>query len=95
MSTNKLADMTSFSLVYEGHVILTERGVYRQVHLYKRGEQLFAGIRNGFVRLLAQGSTTVANIHWTAIEGVHTDEDYLGPRIVPFSVKKKTKLKVA
>lgn len=45
----------------EGDVaILIENGVYKQVPLYTRNGYLFAKIGSGFVRIMADGSTTKA-----------------------------------
>lgn len=76
----KLADMTLFSRIDEGQVIISERGLHRQVDLYKRGDQLYAAVRDGFVRLLDRENTTVPHIRWLAIEGVEVESAYNGPR---------------
>lgn len=38
--------------------ILVENGVYKQVDLYSRNGYLFAKLGSGFVRLMADGSTS-------------------------------------
>lgn len=94
MSTYKLADMNLFSRVDEGQVIISNRGVIRQVDLYTRGEQLFAALKDGFVRLLSREHTTVPSIRWIAIEGIHYVEGWNGPKQVepePEPVVVKTK----
>lgn len=75
----KLQDMDLFSIVEGGKVIISERGIYRQVDLYKRGETLFASFKDGFVRLLGRENTTVPHVRWLAIEGVEYEVDYMGP----------------
>lgn len=76
----KLADMTLFSIVEGGVVIINDRGLYRQVDLYERAGMLFAGYKDGFIRLLGRENTTVPTIKWDAIEGVEYVEDYQGPK---------------
>jgi hypothetical protein len=72
--------MTLFSIVEGGKVIISDRGIYRQVDLYERGGMLFAGYKDGFIRLLGRENTTVPTIRWDAIEGVEIVEDYQGPK---------------
>ncbi|MGN6449628.1 MAG: hypothetical protein ACTHLK_13745 [Brucella intermedia] len=51
----------SFFREVEGEAaILIENGVYKQTSLYVRDEQLYAKVGGGFVRLMADGSTTKA-----------------------------------
>lgn len=76
----RLADMDLFSIVEEGKVIISDRGVYRQVGLYKRGDTLYAEVKSGFIRLLARGLSTVPHIKWDTIEGCTYREDYNGPK---------------
>lgn len=75
--------MDLFSIVETGKVIISERGVYRQVDLYERAGALFAGFKGGFVRLLGRGGTTVPHVKWDAIEGIKYHEEYNGPKQVP------------
>ena len=75
-----LDDMFLFSLVENGQAIIADRGVYQQVDLYKRGDQLFAAYGKGFIRLLASFYTTKSNVKWSAIEGVRYEEKYDGPK---------------
>lgn len=76
-----LADMDLFSIVTGAKVIISDRGIYRQVECYERGDMLFAAYRNGFVRLLARNITTVPHVKWDAIEGVRYREEYNGPKL--------------
>lgn len=61
----------SFFVHVEGEAaILVENGVYRQVDLYTRDGFLYAKTSGGFVRLMADGSTTKAkmrleHLSWT------------------------------
>lgn len=47
--------------------IIVENGVYRQVDVYRRGNRLFAKVGSGFIRLMADGSTTKAKARLDAI----------------------------
>lgn len=75
-----LADMDLFSIVEAGKVIISERGIYRQVELYERAGTLFAAFKGGFVRLLARNLTTVPHVKWEAIEGITFDDQWNGPK---------------
>jgi len=45
----------------EGHAaIIVENGVFKQTDLYSRDNRLFAKSGSGFIRLMADGSTTKA-----------------------------------
>lgn len=76
-----LADMDLFTIVEAGKAIIVDRGIYRQVELYERGDMLFAAHRGGFVRLLSRNMTTVPHVKWDAIVGVAYREEYNGPRM--------------
>jgi hypothetical protein len=76
---HKLADMNLLKRIDEGQVIISDRGIYRQVDLYERGGQLFAAHKDGFVRLLDRENTTVPSVTWKAIEGVEVEATYKGP----------------
>lgn len=68
--------MGFFKYVEGEAAILVENGVYRQVDLYTRDGFLYAKTSGGFVRLLADGSTTKAKMRldrmsWTG--ALHRD----------------------
>jgi hypothetical protein len=51
----------SFFREVEGEAaILIENGVYKQTAIFVRDEQLYAKVSGGFIRLMADGSTTKA-----------------------------------
>ena len=50
--------MSFFKQIEGDAAILVENGVYKQVDLYSRDGYLFAKIGSGFVRLMADGSTS-------------------------------------
>ncbi|HLZ24531.1 MAG TPA: hypothetical protein VKQ30_20645 [Ktedonobacterales bacterium] len=56
--------MELFSLVEDEHAILKSKGVYRQAKLYRRGEKLFAGFGNGYVRLHPEHVTSKPDVKW-------------------------------
>lgn len=83
MSTPKTTETPMFSRVEAGQVLVSIRGFHRQADLYERGGELFASLKDGFVRLLASENTTAPNIRWKAIEGVRFVRDYNGPKLIP------------
>jgi len=50
--------MSFFKQIEGDAAILVENGVYKQVDLYSRDGYLFAKVGAGFVRLMADGSTS-------------------------------------
>ena len=50
--------MTFFKEVDGEAAVLVENGVYKQVPIYTRNGFLFAKVSGGFVRLMADGSTS-------------------------------------
>ena len=50
--------MSFFKQIEGDAAILVENGVYKQVDLYSRDGYIFAKLGSGFVRLMADGSTT-------------------------------------
>lgn len=54
--------MGFFKKVEGEAAILIENGVYKQVDLYTREGYLYAAVSGGFVRLMADGSTTKAKL---------------------------------
>ena len=64
-------------------------GVYKQVRLYERDNELYVGTAGGFIRLLSEGRTSHPTTKWDVVEatysiptkpngGLHYDE----PRVV-------------
>ena len=94
----KIADMTLFSRVEGGQVIIAERGLYRQVDLYKQDGRLYAALKDSFVRLYGGYSTTAKHIRWVTIDGVDCVATYDGVRIaseIQSKAKAKRKPKLA
>lgn len=52
--------MSLFKEVEGGAAVLVENGVFKQVPLYQRDGFIFAKAAGGFVKLMADGSTTKA-----------------------------------
>lgn len=50
--------MTFFQKVEGDGAVVVERGVYRQVELFSRAGYLYVKLGSGFVRLMADGSTS-------------------------------------
>ena len=60
--------MDYFHKIDDGAVITLFRGVYRQAHLYRRGDALYARHGAGFVRLHSKGGTSVPSLSWKEID---------------------------
>lgn len=46
----------------------TKSGVFKQVKLYQRGGEVYAGCSGGFIRLMHEGKTSSPNTIWDDIE---------------------------
>lgn len=66
-----------FHVIPDAQAVLRSRGVFRQVPVFRRGQQLFAKYGAGFIMLRTAGGTSVPYISWDHIEGV----EYLSPPI--------------
>lgn len=55
--------MNLFHVLDNEHVVLQSKGIYRQAKLYRRGDDLFAGHGNGYVRLTGQNGTSHPDIN--------------------------------
>ena len=56
--------MALFHEIPEAQIVTRSKGVYKQVKLYRRGGDLYAGHGSGFVRLMAGGGTTAPGVSW-------------------------------
>lgn len=56
--------MTLFTEIPDAQVVLRSKGVYRQVKLFARGDQVFAAWGSGYIRLLKHSGTTVPVVTW-------------------------------
>lgn len=56
--------MPLFHEIPEAQIVTRSKGVYKQVKLYRRGGDIYAGHGSGFVRLLAGGGTSAPNVSW-------------------------------
>lgn len=77
--------MNYFTEIPEGQAIIHSGGVYRQVPLYGRGENVYAKYGSGFVKLSIGGATSSARVRWSEFEpGMSeiTDRDGAAPKLV-------------
>lgn len=66
-----------FTVVDDSSVVLREKGVYKQVAVYRLGDRLFAEYRKGqFVALLSNDGTSLPHVTWSELD-------------VPFATKTK------
>jgi hypothetical protein len=62
--------MELFHVIEDGVAILRlKRGIFRQTKIYRRGEQVFAAVGGGYVRLIAYGGTTNTDITCLEVAG--------------------------
>ncbi|TPN26601.1 hypothetical protein FKO01_25335 [Mesorhizobium sp. B2-3-3] len=73
--------MERFHEIPDGAAILvTKAGVYRQVKIFSRGGEVYAGHGTGFIRLFKNGGTSTPTIRYAGLDlaGHKTSEDALG-----------------
>jgi hypothetical protein len=58
--------------------VLVDNGVYKQVPLFSRNGYLYAKTAGGFVRLMADGSTTKARMRLDTISVAELAKDSMG-----------------
>ncbi len=77
--------MERFHEIADGAAILcTKQGVYRQVKVFSRGGEIYAGHGNGFIRLFRDGNTSTPHTRYVGLDlaGKTTDEDGLGRLLI-------------
>ena len=47
-------------------------GVFKQVRLYERDNELYVGTAGGFVRLMAEGRTSHPTTKWDVVEATYS-----------------------
>jgi len=67
--------MGLFQKVEGATAILSQNGIYRQVNVYTRDHYVYAELGTGFIKLMADGSTTKARCRLDMI--VHDDPLYV------------------
>jgi hypothetical protein len=73
--------MERFHEIADGAAILVSKaGIYRQVKVFSRGGEVYAGHGTGFIRLFRNGGTSTPHIRYAALDlaGAGTKEDGLG-----------------
>lgn len=74
-----------FHEVVDGAAILcTKQGVYRQVKIYSRGGEVYAGHGNGFIRLFKDGNTSTPHVRYVGLDlaGKSVVQDGLGRLLI-------------
>lgn len=80
-----------FHVIDDAVCIIRNRGVYRQVKVFRRGDFLYAGYGAGFVALYGNSGTSHPHISWDEIDaGCETTIGKLGKLVIA-----KQKLAVA
>jgi hypothetical protein len=71
--------MNRFHVIDGAAVILRQKGVFRQADVYRRGVELFAAHRGGFIQLLARDGTSSPDVSWHDLDaGSATTTDVFG-----------------
>lgn len=60
--------MELFHIIEDAKVIVRQNGIFKQLKVYRRSDEVFAGVGAGFVKLLQRGGTTVPSITWLDID---------------------------
>jgi hypothetical protein len=60
--------MERFHIIEDSAVIIRVGNIYKQVRAYRRGTNVYANVRGGYVRLLRGSGTSVPSITWDGIE---------------------------
>lgn len=76
---NAIAPVVAFTAIAERFheipdgmcILLSQKGVYRQSKLFRRGTELYAGYGGGFVRLYGKGGTSTPHLRYIAIDAPH------------------------
>lgn len=75
--------MNRFHMLDTAAVILRHKGIYRQAEVYRRGVELFAGHRGGFIQLLSRTDTSAPDVSWHDLDaGEETKTDTFGRPIL-------------
>ena len=70
-----------FTYIPGATTIVHSRGIYKQAPVFVYNNNLYAGLRSGYVRLYQNGGTSVASTQWGEIVGVDFTKEYNGLRI--------------
>ena len=60
--------MDRFHVIEDAAAIIKRKGLTRQVKVYHRGAAIYAGCAGGFVRLYANGGTSIPDLSWDDID---------------------------
>lgn len=60
--------MDRFHIIEDAAVILRSKGVFKQVQVFRRGDELYARHGSGFIKLFPRGGTTHSNVSWLDME---------------------------
>lgn len=71
-----MTDLELFHIIDEGQAIICARGVYRQVKVYRRGEDVYAGHGSGFIKLYGGGGTSAPKVSWLGLEAKDVTFEY-------------------
>lgn len=78
--------MERFHIIEDGAAILQSKGNFRQVKVYQRGAQVFAGWGGGYVRLMRGGATSNPNVSWSDVEADGVTRDCFNMPVIAIKV---------
>lgn len=61
--------MERFHIIEEGAAIICQRGIFKQVKIYRRDKDIYAGCGTGFIKLYGSMGTSAPRISWLSMEG--------------------------
>jgi len=59
--------------------VLRSKGIFKQVDVYRRGNDLFAKWGSGFISLRPRNGTSLPDVAWEVVDGVQYKEAATGP----------------
>jgi len=68
--------MSLFHVIDDAQVIIRNKGVYRQMKVYRRGTEIYAAHGTGFIKLMAMGATSHPNVTWIEVDTGPEDNGY-------------------
>lgn len=57
-----------FHIIPDVQCIVRSKGVYQQVPVYRRYDQVFIKWKGGYIRLFGSGGTSAPNVSWEEME---------------------------
>lgn len=59
--------MNLFTQIDDAFAITVQRGSYRQVSLFRRGENVYCKHGGGFAQMIGEGATSIPTLRWVEL----------------------------